>query len=185
MTAAGHPPFLRGERCGLRPLTPADVDGPWPGWFNDPDVTRFMLHGDLPSTKESTLAFYEHVITSSNDLVLAIDIPDLGHVGNIGLHRIDWRHRTAEYGVVIGEAAARGRGVGREATQLICDHGFRRLGLHRIWLGCLAEHEAARRMYRSVGFREEGVLREVFWHDGQRVDQVIMGLLAGELAAAS
>lgn len=176
--------FLRGKACNLRAITLADVDGRWPRWFNDPEVTRFMLHGDLPSTRESTLRFYEHVMASSDDLVLAIDVPELGHVGNIGLHRIDWRHGTAEYAVVIGEAAARRRGVGQEASRLICKHGFQRLGLDRIWLGCLATHDAALAMYRAVGFREEGVLRKAFWHDGTRVDQVIMGLLPGELTAS-
>ena len=178
--------FLRGEQCSLRPLRREDVDGGWATWFNDPQVTAHMLRGVFPNTPEQQLAFFESVVAGSQDnLVLAIvSEPGGEHVGTIGLHRIDWINRCAEYGVVIGEASARGRGIGSEATRLICAHGFDKLNLHRIWLGVMASHAAAIRMYASIGFREEGRLREEILRAGQWEDKLIMGLLAGELRDA-
>lgn len=178
--------FLRGERCSLRPLRREDIDEGWAEWFNDPEVTRHMLRGVFPNTREQQVAFFESVVTgSANDLVLAIvSEPDGEHVGTIGLHRIDWINRCAEYGVVIGAASARGRGIGAEATRLICRHGFGKLNLHRIWLGVMASHDAAIRMYEGVGFREEGRLREEILRDGRWEDKLVMGLLAGELRDA-
>jgi ribosomal-protein-alanine N-acetyltransferase len=121
---------------------------------------------------------------SDSDLVLAIVAREGDvHVGNIGLHRIDWQNRCAEYGVVIGERDFWGRGIGTEATRLICRHGFDRLGLHRIWLGVFATHEVAIRMYERIGFKVEGTMREEILRDGRYLDKVIMGLLAGELSA--
>jgi RimJ/RimL family protein N-acetyltransferase len=175
--------FLTGERCSLRPLRREDVDGPWTDWFNDPEVTQHMLRGVFPNTREQQLEFYESVVSGSqSDLVLAIVTgPDEKHVGTIGLHRIDWVNRSAEYGIVIGEPSARGSGIGLEATLLICRHGFQRLNLHRIWLGVLASHEKAIAMYERIGFQREGVLREEVLRDGRREDKLIMGLLAGDL----
>ena len=119
---------------------------------------------------------------STDDVVLAIIEPEgHSHIGNIGLHRIDWQHRSGEYGIVIGERDYWGRGIGSEATRLICDHGFRRLGLHRIWLGVFAEHEAAIAMYERVGFQVEATLCEAIFSDGRWHDQVLMRMLEGEL----
>jgi RimJ/RimL family protein N-acetyltransferase len=179
-------PFLRGERCSLRPLRREDVDGGWADWFNDPEVTRHMYRGVFPNTREEQLAFYESIAAGDqSNLVLAIAAEPGGeHVGTIGLHRIDWVNRSAEYGIVVGEESARGRGIGTEATRLICRHGFERLNLHRIWLGVLASHESAIRMYQGLGFQEEGRLREELLRDGRREDKLIMGLLAGELRDA-
>jgi RimJ/RimL family protein N-acetyltransferase len=175
--------FLCGDLCYLRPLERADIEGNWLHWFNDPEVTRYMLRGTMPTTVESQTAFYESVVTGSDsDLVLAIvSRDDDVHLGNIGLHRIDWQHGSAEYGIVVGERDHWGRGVATEATRLICRHGFERLNLHRIWLGVIAEHEAAIRVYRRAGFVEEGRHREEVLRDGRRCDVLIMGLLRGEL----
>ncbi len=175
--------FLAGELCYLRPLREADIQGNWLHWFNDPEVTRYMLRGTFPTTVESQRDFYRHVTSGSDsDLVLAVIARDGDvHVGNIGLHRIDWQSRYAEYGVVIGERAVWGRGIGTEATRLLCRHGFDRLNLHRIWLGVFAAHAAAIRMYERIGFKVEGTLREEILRDGRYHDKLIMGLLAGEL----
>ena len=182
MSASDRAAFLRGRTCSLRPLQRADVEGNWLNWFNDAEVTRHMLRGTMPTTVEAQLGFYESVVVGSDsDLVLAIVAPDGVHVGNIGLHRIDWQHAQAEFGIVVGERDYWGRGIASEATRLLCRHGFERLNLHRIWLGVLADHEAALRLYRRVGFVEEGRQREAVLRDGRRQDIVVMGLLRPEL----
>jgi RimJ/RimL family protein N-acetyltransferase len=130
------------------------------------------------------MAFFESVTSSERDLVLAIVQNDTGkHVGNVGLHRIDWINRSAEFGIVIGEAEARGRGLGSEATSLMVAHGFQKLNLHRIWLGVLADHEEAISLYRDAGFEIEGRLREELLRDGHWHDKLIMGILAREWSA--
>jgi RimJ/RimL family protein N-acetyltransferase len=182
MTDRPRDAFLMGERCYLRPLREADIAGNWLHWFNDPEVTRYMLRGVFPATAESHAEFYRQVAGSESDLVLAIVAREGDvHVGNIGLHRIDWQNRYAEYGVVIGERDFWGQGIGTEATRLICRHGFDRLNLHRIWLGVFADHAVAIRMYERIGFRVEGTMREEILRDGRYLDKVIMGLLAGDL----
>jgi RimJ/RimL family protein N-acetyltransferase len=43
-------------------------------------------------------------------------------VGTIGLSRIEPLHRRAEYGVLIGEPGARGKGLASEASRLLLDY---------------------------------------------------------------
>lgn len=175
--------FASGKTCWLRPVCRKDLDGAWADWLNNPDVTRYMLQGAFPTTAEANRAFYDSITTSTTDLVLAIIWRDTReHVGNIGLHRIDPIHRTAELGILIGERRARGRGIGTEAVRLICRHGFNRLNLARIWLGVMADHHGAINCYKRAGFRLEGILRQDIARDGKRVDKLIMGLLPPELS---
>jgi ribosomal-protein-alanine N-acetyltransferase len=185
MTVPAERPFIPGQRCHLRPLVRADLDGNWRHWLNDPEVTRYMFRGAFPASAESNEEFYESVHNSPNDLVLAIvSADDDVHVGNTGLHRIDWVNRSAEFGILIGEKDYWGRGIGSEATTNIVRHGFEQLNLHRIWLGVFAEHESAVGVYERVGFRREGTLREAILRDGETQDQLIMGLLAREFRGA-
>jgi [ribosomal protein S5]-alanine N-acetyltransferase len=185
MTLPTERPFIPGERCHLRPLTRADLEGNWSHWLNDPEVTRYMFRGALPASAESNEEFYESVRDSPNDLVLAIQAAeDDVHVGNVGLHRIDWVNRSAEFGILIGEKDYWGRGIGSEATANIVRHGFEQLNLHRIWLGVFADHESAVKVYERIGFQKEGTLREAILRDGETKDQLIMGLLAREFRGA-
>jgi RimJ/RimL family protein N-acetyltransferase len=79
---------------------------------------------------------------------------------------------------MIGEPAARGRGLGSEATRLVTQFAFEALGLHRISLTLFAFNEAALRCYTKAGFTEEGRMRDAITRDGRRWDEIQMGLLA-------
>ena len=39
------------------------------------------------------------------------------HIGNAGLHRIDWKNRQATFGIALGEKAYWGQGYGTDATR--------------------------------------------------------------------
>ena len=177
------PTFLTGARIALRPLGAADVDGPYPGWFNDAEVCRHNSHGAFPYTRAEALAWVDALRGRRDALVLAIDLPELGHVGNVSLQNIDPVGRSAELAIVLGERAAWGRGIGAEAAGLIVAHGFSALNLHRVACGTAAGNVAMRRIAEGLGMRQEGVRRAAVWSDGGYHDIVEYGLLAAEWEA--
>ncbi len=89
-------------------------------------------------------------------------------------------HRTAEFGIMIGEKECWGKGYGTEATRLVLDYGFSSLGLHNIMLRAFSFNERALRAYRRAGFREFGRRREAIRLGGQAYDDVQMDCLATE-----
>ena len=99
------------------------------------------------------------------------------HVGNVVLDRIDTYLASARLSVYIGEASARGVGVGRTALHLAVQRGFEELNLHKIWLTVHAENLAAVTTYSKVGFVLEGVLRDEFLIGDRRLAALYMGLL--------
>ncbi|HDR9801805.1 TPA: GNAT family N-acetyltransferase [Burkholderia cenocepacia] len=106
-------------------------------------------------------------------------------VGVIYLLDIDWISRSAEFAIQIGDSAARGIGIGTEATRLALDHAFDDLNLHRLHLTVLASNAHAIALYEKVGFRAEGLQRQAAFKSGRHVDVVPMALLAHERPARS
>ena len=177
-------PFLIGGRVYLRGLMRSDIDGPWFDWFNDQENTFFMYHGTYPTSYEEHLKFYQKVVESNDDLVLAICLKeDNRHVGNVGLHNINWLYRRAELGIIHGDRSTHGKGLGTEAMRLICGHGFNRLNLHKIYFRLEEANTAARRAVERVGFQTEGVLREEVYHHRAWRNSLYMGLLVSDFEA--
>jgi len=74
-----------------------------------------------------------------------------------------------------------GRGFGQALLRLTMAWVFSHETPHRLWLDVFVHNERARHVYRSVGFREDGVLREAYARpDGTRVSQVLMSILRPE-----
>jgi ribosomal-protein-alanine N-acetyltransferase len=174
--------FLRGKRLVLRPLRPSDADGPYAGWFNDPEVCRYNSHGVRPYLREQALAYIEQA-RQSRDLILAIeDNARAVHVGNIALQDVHAINRSAEFAIVLGDPEVRGKGFGAEAGLLVVAHGFEALGLHRIGCGTSEDNEGMRKLATALGMREEGRRRAAMWKRGRFVDVIEYGVLADEFA---
>jgi len=172
--------LLSGERINLCILDPkADLDD-YLKWVNDVTNTEFMGIGRYPLTKTKLI---EHVkrYNSSQDFLLGIFLKKTKrHIGNITLHYIDFQNRSAEIGILIGEKQCHGQGFGREAVELLIDHAFNRLNLHKITTGMVAENIASQKMFEALGFVREGLLRENFFLNGRYHDSLRLGMLASE-----
>jgi len=173
-------PFLVGKNIYLRPHIKDDLEK-WCQWRNDQAITRWMYAGDFPNAIESQESFFHNVIETGKDgkhLQLAIvDIESDTLFGTHSLTAIDNIHGHAEYAIVIGEQV-RGKGIGREAAALIHYHAFSTLRLHRVWAG---QHENLNKwrdvLVEWVGYREEGVLREMMWKHNKWWNVHIIGCL--------
>lgn len=102
--------------------------------------------------------------------------------GYIFLAEILKSHRVArELGIVIGDEENWEQGYGSEASGLILDYGFSKLGLHRVELLVLEFNKRARRVYEKLGFVVEGLQSEARLIDGKWHNVIQMSLLEGEI----
>ncbi len=176
--------FLEGKQCYLRGLLRSDLQGRYFQWLNDQAVTRFMWNGSFPNSENRMNQFFERVTTSDTDIVLAI-VRREGetHIGNIGLHQIEWISRKAELGIIIGEREHQGHGYAAEALHLVLRHAFLRLNLNKVYLRTEEGNESALRAFERAGFKREGLLREECFRDGQHRHTVYMGCLRSDFDA--
>ena len=101
-------------------------------------------------------------------------------IGSAGLHQIHFKDRHAEFGILIGEKSAWGKGYGTEVTALMTGYGFATLNLNRVWLRVHEDNQRGIKAYEKVGFKREGVLRQHKYREGRYVDVVVMGILREE-----
>ncbi len=77
----------------------------------------------------------------------------------------------------------KGQGYGLAALQEVQQIAFTQYQAHRLWLDVIETNARARSLYQTLGFQEEGTLREALLHHGQYVSLVIMSMLASEYQA--
>jgi RimJ/RimL family protein N-acetyltransferase len=82
--------------------------------------------------------------------------------------------------IVLLDKSVWGKGLGTEATHLVIDYGFNMLNLNRIQLHVNAENEAAKAVYKKIGFKHEGTLRQAMYKNNKYYDFWLMSILAEE-----
>ncbi len=165
----------------LRPLAESDVDHIL-GWVNDPEIVgNIAAFAGHAFTREQELAYIRRTLASTGDVVWSIeDAAEGRYLGQTGLHQLHERSRVARLACIIADRGDMGRGYGSAAIRAVLAHGFGPLGLHKVWLMVFATNQRGRRTYGRLGFVEEGVLREEYFHQGGWHDMVRMSLLARE-----
>jgi ribosomal-protein-alanine N-acetyltransferase len=146
-------------------------------WFNDERVTADLVGSRDTFTGEDARRWVGRAMDTSQDRKWAITVGGVdGPVGFVALFGLE-RELGPELAVLVGEPAAWGKGVAREAERLACMHAFERLGAHRIHAEIPATNTAAQKVVTFLGFQREGVLRKAIRRGDELIDNEVWGLL--------
>jgi diamine N-acetyltransferase len=175
-----------GEKVALGPLR-RDLIPTYLRWVND--FATMRTFGDpRPYTLDGAahwdgIAYERRLMSTSAHWFTIYEATTLRPIGHTDLFDIDERDRACEFGILIGEADARGKGHGAEATRLMLDYAFTALGMHSVLLRTDGFNLAGQRAYTKAGFKEIGRRRERRWLDGRWWDEVLMDCVASEFAS--
>lgn len=97
-------------------------------------------------------------------------------IGFMGLSKISRENRNADLFIAIGEDEYRGRGLGREALVWLLKYAFRKLKLHKVNLGVIEDNIHAIDVYKSLGFKVEGVMKDEVRIRGRYRDMISMAI---------
>jgi RimJ/RimL family protein N-acetyltransferase len=154
-------------------------------WYRDPALARLTRYSLQPMSDEDIDRFFHARLMSSETVAYAIELRDSGKlIGLTTFSNLDPDNGSVTFHISIGDADAWGHGYGTEATGLMLRLAFERIGLHRVALSVFSFNERAIRSYRKAGFRLEGRAREAIVRDGERFDELTMGILAPEWRAS-
>ena len=165
-----------------------DLAATYARWVNEPEIkSRLMMMGLMtPETEEAYLDEAMKAGAGREPETAAFTIYDRSDdepFGTASLMEINWRHRRARFGILLGDR--HGRGLGTEATRLVLDWGFNMLGLANVLLEVLTDNERAIRAYERAGFRRLGVRRSaVLGAGGGQVDELLMDAVPADLGAS-
>jgi len=189
------PEFLHGDRVSLRTLEEEDVAFVR-DTVNDPQVWRALGGQYTPTNLAMERKFFEDasrsddvvqfVVTARGDGDEVAGDEDVGgqatepvRVGVVELESIEWDRGRAEVAFFVAPEF-QGGGYAKDALATLVEYAFDQLGLHKLTAEAFAFNDASRGLLESLGFVEEGRLREEEWVDGEWVDVVRYGLLVGE-----
>ncbi len=148
-------------------------------WFNDAETGRYMEGpGETCTVAELAEAFF--VGRADVDFV-ACDLRTGEPVGYCGLYGISGGR--AQITFLVGEAARRGRGAGREIGELLVRAAFARPEIDALEARVVVENEASLRLCRALGFRDVGRLRGSHRLGDRRLDEILLELTREDRAA--
>lgn len=165
-------------RIKLRALTSSDIDKTFE-WNNQEDISNLYSGHPFPVNIEMEKKWYDKILTSNFPVtVFGIEhITDKKLIGISVLKDINMINRLAEFAIYIGDKEYRAKGLAKFATIETIRFAFHKLGLNRVFLKVLENNTAAIKLYESVGFKKEGVLRASVFKNNKFHNEFIYGLL--------
>ena len=137
----------------------------------------------FPVTEELEKEWYElHTRSKANNfLPFTVVSKESGAVlGYFSLNSINWISRNAFVSGAIGETENLGKGLGREAVELLLHYAFDNLNLTKVCAYVRTDHPAMK-TWRETGAVQEGVLKNHFWSDGKYSDVAFISWFRSDL----
>jgi UDP-4-amino-4,6-dideoxy-N-acetyl-beta-L-altrosamine N-acetyltransferase len=144
-------------------------------WRNSPAVARNSMTSHV-ITPEAQERWFASAMSDPTRLywIITCDGTDMGL---INLYNIDHVHRHAHMSVYLGTEAHQAHGVGLLAERWLIEYCFNQLELHKICGEIMAFNLRGLERHKWMGFRDEGLLRQHAFRDGQFHDVWCVGML--------
>ena len=171
--------MLKGKKVNLKAVSPDSLQQ-FMEWRNQPELRKyFREYKEL--NEDMQKRWYENRVLGDHEQV-NFEIRDKKTnklIGHCGLYYIDWISRHAEFGIYIGDSDYRSGGYGSSALRTLIKYGFEDLNLNKIWCEVYTNNDAAH-IYKHLGFKSEGKLRQHYYNEGKYWDSIMMSLLKEE-----
>ncbi len=166
--------MLESKNCHLRPMLESDLQQVL-AWRNHPDIRRYMYTQHEITLSEHT-NWFKKACNDSNHHMLIFELDGIAS-GYVNINKLT-HGDIAEWGFYIAANAKKGTGKKLGITAL--RYAFQTLSLHKICGQALGYNTPSIRFHKSLGFIEEGTLRDQYFDDEDYHDVVHFGLLASE-----
>lgn len=139
-------------------------------WFEEP-YEAFVELVDLYDKHIHDQSERRFIVQSQNKLIGLVELVEINHI-----------HRNAEFQIII-DPAHQGKGYASKATQLAMEYAFSILNLYKLYLLVDSENEKAIYIYTKLGFKQEGVLQQEFFVNGEYRDVIRMCIFQQQFLA--
>ena len=149
-------------------------------WRNLPEYRKyFREYREISPVMQKK--WFENVVNNNNgDIMFGIhDIETNGLLGCCGLCYINWIHRYADLSLYIGKdnCYIDDEGIAEESCRLLFNYAFDELGLNKIWTEIYEFDNKKFDLYKHMGFKQDGFLREQYYYRKKWWNSYILSLL--------
>ena len=146
-------------------------------WLKDSSINMYLSQNFHDYTEEQELKWFEHIRSSQNDIVFAIEDIDTNlYIGNCALHKIDWEKGVCELGILIGEKDYWNRGFGSDAIRSVTNFALSYLNLISVVLNVYKYNHRAIKVYKKCGFKTTQIQKKDHFYGGKFWDTLVMEL---------
>lgn len=152
-------------------------------WRHDEEVTKLLGGNHFFVSSEREKKWVEDKIFNDRDSIyLAVCLCENDRmIGYTCITHIDLRNQKAEMGgTLIGDKTLWGKGYGKEAAELRMRYLFEQYPINRNYVYCLEEHEPTVKMLTSLGYKQEGILRQDTYKNGGFKNMLLFSILRSE-----
>lgn len=147
-------------------------------WRNSPEVFKWCRQNDLITTEGHAKWFKNHQTDPKVKMYL-IRAKKQDPAGVCGFTDIDLINQRAEFSLYIAPEKQK-QGIGKDALKLLIWHGFNAYPFETIWGESFSGNPAIE-MFKSIGFKQEGIRRGFYFRDGVYVDAHLFSIKREEL----
>lgn len=137
---------------------------------HDPENSRF--------TWTNTAEEHLEELNDPNVLTLAVKRREDGYI--IGNVIVDIDKESEWFEIKRIAFRIKGAGYGRETMTALILYAFDEMGVNKVWLEAYTDNKVGRRLYDSLGFHIDGILRQHHRTERGILDQMQFSMLRGE-----
>ncbi|MCY2685635.1 GNAT family N-acetyltransferase [Salinimicrobium sp. TH3] len=174
-------PNLTTSRLNLRQITGDDLENIYKG-LSHPEVIKYygVNYKTLDATREQ-LEWYEELERSQTGIWWAITLAeDNEFCGAIGFNNRSREHKKAELGFWLLPKYW-SRGFVQESMEVVLDHAFQKLDLHRIEAFVETENISSQNALEKQHFKQEGIMRDSEIKNGRFISVAVYAKLKSDL----
>ena len=145
--------LLKSKRVKLDLFTKDKVNEDYKKWMNDKSITKYIKKSYQTSIKQLK-SFVESLDNSNNYFFRIIDIKSNKHIGNIRLGPLNFKDKSSNFGIMIGDKKYHNKGYAKEVVKLSVDFLFNFLRFKKIKLYCYIDNTPAMKVYEALGFKK-------------------------------
>tara|TARA_B110000879_G_scaffold56665_1_gene79920 strand:- start:119 stop:877 length:759 start_codon:yes stop_codon:yes gene_type:complete len=184
LTKRTYKVFIEGELINLCiPNEEAiELDG-WADWFNDLRIQKNTRHGIFPNTSQNQKKILKEIKNQLKEadnmeklVLLVCDKKNNQAFGVVSLQSFNFSNKSAEIAINIGnpELSLMKGMSSLESMALIAEHGFKVMGLERIYAGQPYPNLLRwNKLMEVIGFKTEGITRNTFKR-GHDVSDIVL-----------
>ena len=172
---------LTGQKVGLTPITLAEKEEFYQ-LATQSYGSKFWYDKERKS-KRSKAEFFK----DWKDAYFDPDNPNEGQcfwivvngqkIGQINYNKIHPRDKKVELDIIIGPKECLDKGYGTDALKTLIMYLFDNFDINKIWIEARANNPRAIKAYQKIGFKQEGLLRQESYFQGEFVDCIRFSIL--------
>lgn len=169
---------LVGEKTVLTPFSSGDITGEYIAWLNDSEVVKYSNQRFRTHTAASCAAYLAGFEDTDNLFVRIARKDDGVFVGTMtAYHAVP--HRTVDVGIMVGDRATWGRGIGQDAWNTLLAWLLVQDCVRKITAGTMRCNVAMVRLMERSGMALEAVRPGQELLDGEAQDLLYYGRFSG------